>query len=274
MRHYDAHTEMARRFDAGAILETPTWRGSTDRDARLGRDAATLIVANRQVVALVDDVRRRHEREQPPVVLSGCVGPRAGTYGSTTTMTADEAQRYHQTQTELLAESGVDMITALSMNNPDEAIGVVRAAREVGLPVVVSFTVQTDGSLRTGETLPAAIQRVDLATGSYPAYFMIDCAHPTHFMHVLAAREAWVARIHGLRVNASPQPGAEMNDARGPERGDPVTLGRQLAMLTSVLPDLNVLGGCCGTDLEHIEEIARACAPIVRKPGDVKRVTE
>jgi S-methylmethionine-dependent homocysteine/selenocysteine methylase len=103
---------------------------------------------------------------------------------------------------------------------------------------------------------------VDAATAAYPAYYMINCAHPTHFEQVLDAREPWVQRIRGLRANASRQSHAELNESPTLDTGDPVELGMQYAALKRRLPRLNVMGGCCSTDHRRVEQIAAACAPL------------
>jgi S-methylmethionine-dependent homocysteine/selenocysteine methylase len=148
-------------------------------------------------------------------------------------------------------------VTAITMTYAAEAIGIARAARAAGMPVAISFTVETDGRLPGGRTLREAIEEVDAATGRAPVYYMINCAHPTHFADVLAAGEPWVSRIRGLRANASAKSHAELDEAKELDTGNPVELGRQYRELWSRLPNLNVFGGCCGTDHRHVEEICK-----------------
>jgi S-methylmethionine-dependent homocysteine/selenocysteine methylase len=126
------------------------------------------------------------------------------------------------------------------------------------MPVVISFTVETDGKLPTGQPLPEAIQEVDAATGRAPAYYMINCAHPSHFEAVLDG-QAWMARLRGIRANASKRSHAELDAAPDLDDGDPVELGQQYSDLRMRFSQINVLGGCCGTDHRHIEHIGAAC---------------
>lgn len=151
------------------------------------------------------------------------------------------------------------MVTAITMNYVEEAIGIARAAESVGLPVVISFTVETGGNLPTNQTLKDAVQSVDEATSNTPAYYMINCAHPTHFANVLTDGEPWLERIRGIRANASTKSHAELNESEELDEGNPAELGRQHRELLSKLKNLRVLGGCCGTDHRHIEEILKAC---------------
>jgi homocysteine S-methyltransferase len=176
-------------------------------------------------------------------------------------MTAAAAEEYHYAQIETFAETAADMICAITINYVEEAVGIARAARAAGLPVAISFTLETDGRLPTGLSLEGAIEDVDAATDSAPAYYMINCAHPSHFEHVVRRGGRWTERLRGLRANASARSHAELDEASDLDVGDPGELALQYARLREALPRLDVLGGCCGTDLRHVERIARTCLP-------------
>lgn len=190
-------------------------------------------------------------------MISGCVGPRGDGYVPSAVLSTEEAERYHRVQIDTFTRADVDMITAITMNSTEEAIGIARAARGAGLPVAISFTVETAGRLPTGEPLREAIARTAAATQAAPAYYMINCAHPSHFAGVLAAGEAWTARIRGVRANASTKSHAELDASDELDEGDPIAFGREHRALRDLLPGLTVLGGCCGTDHRHIEAICR-----------------
>jgi S-methylmethionine-dependent homocysteine/selenocysteine methylase len=257
-RYFRAYAEIARRFGAGLILESATWRASADWGARLGYTSAALADANRRAIRLLEEIRDEYESERTPVVISGCVGPRGDGYVPGRTMSAAEAEAYHAEQIGVLAETAADMVCATTMNYVEEALGIARAARSASMPVAISFTVETDGHLPTGQPLRAAIEQVDRETSDYPGYYMINCAHPTHFEHVLEAGQPVLERIRGVRANASRMSHAELNEAPALDIGDPAELGAQYAALARRLR-LTVMGGCCGTDHRHIEQIARAC---------------
>lgn len=261
--YYRRHAAIARNGGTGFILESATWRASPDWGSRLGYSPEALDEANRRAIALLHELRGELETESTPMVVSGCIGPRGDGYDPGAVMSPEEAEAYHARQVRVFAEADADMANAMTMTmtNAGEAIGVTRAARAAGLPVAISFTVETDGRLPTGQSLHEAIEEVDRATGEGPAYFTINCAHPTHFDGVLAAGEAWSGRIRGLRANASRCSHAELNEATELDDGDPVELGAQYRALRDRLPHVTVLGGCCGTDHRHIERIAEACVP-------------
>ncbi len=263
-KYYRTYAALARRLGAGIILESPTWRSNPDWGARLGYSREALAEANRNAIRLLEGIREEVENEKTRVVISGCVGPRGDGYDPGKTMSEDEAESYHAEQIGIFAGTAADMVTAITMNYAEEAVGVTRAARRAGMPAVISFTVETDGRLPTGQPLSAAIEGVDAATDAYPAYYMINCAHPSHFEGVLAPGRPWVERIRGLRSNASARSHAELNESAELDAGDPVALGADHARLKAKVPRINVLGGCCGTDERHVEQMARACAPLFR----------
>jgi S-methylmethionine-dependent homocysteine/selenocysteine methylase len=252
-RYYAPYLELARETGAGFVLETPTWRASPRWGADLGYSNEQLDALNRRAVAIMEELRGDSRR----FVISGCIGPQDDGYSPAGTLTADEARDYHSTQIGTFADTAADMVTALTMTYAEEAIGVARAATAADIPAAISFTVETDGRLPSGQALGEAIEQVDAETDAAPAYYMINCAHPAHFEAVLAG-EGWAGRIRGLRANASMKSHAELDEAEDLDPGDPVDLGARHAALRARLPQVNVLGGCCGTDHRHVTEICRA----------------
>jgi len=261
--YYMRHGEIAIDQGRGFLMEGPTWRASADWGDKLDYSTGALAAANRASIDLMNDVRRAlQSRANIPVVVSGCIGPRGDGYVAGEVMSAEEARTYHQAQADAFMEAGADIIGAITMTNIPEATGVALAAKEAGMPVAISFTVETDGRLPSGDALKAAIAAVDAATGAYPAYYMINCAHPEHFDHVLEADSAWMKRIGGLRANASRCSHAELDEAEELDDGNPEELGQQYRALLEIFPQIKVLGGCCGTDHRHIASIAKACASL------------
>jgi S-methylmethionine-dependent homocysteine/selenocysteine methylase len=214
---------------------------------------------------LLEEIRKEYAGGATEVVISGCIGPRGDGYKPVNTMSENEAESYHQNQIQTFENTVADMVTAITMNYAEEAVGIAKAAKNADMPVVISFTVETDGRLPSGQTLREAIEQVDSATSLYPAYYMINCAHPTHFEHVLTEDEPWKNRVRGLRANASRMSHAELDESSELDSGDPFELGEQYAQLKRNQPQLNVMGGCCGTDIRHLEQIATASSPLFRK---------
>ena len=255
--YVDAHVQVAAQAGLGIVVETPTWRANAEWGERLGHDAAELARLNRAAVALVDDARR--DGVPVPVVVSGCIGPRGDGYAGSSAMSAVAARDYHAAQVETLAGTPVDLVSALTLTDCAEAVGVVRAAQAVDVPVVVSFTVETDGRLPDGTPLGDAVRAVDDATGGGAAYFMVNCAHPDHVAPGIDVDADWWPRVRGLRANASRLTHAELDASEVLDAGDPVELAGQLAALRHT--GLTVLGGCCGTDVRHIAALGAALRP-------------
>jgi homocysteine S-methyltransferase len=255
--YYETYVQLAARHGRGVVLDTPTWRASLAWGARLGYDPERLSDVNRRGVRLVRDVAERHP--DVPVVVNGAVGPRGDGYVVDTAMSVPEATAFHGLQARAFAEAGADMMSAITMTYVEEAVGITNAAVDVDLPVAVSFTVETDGRLPSRQPLSDAIRHVDDITGGAPAYYLVNCAHPTHFHAVLeqAAGADWIGRIRGVRANASTMSHAELDSATELDRGDIADLANWYRNLDELL-ELIVVGGCCGTDHEHVDAIAAA----------------
>ena len=256
--YFQPYLKIAKDHGVGFVLESATWRASPDWAEQLGYTPDALSDANRKAVRMLQEIRDEHETDKTRVVISGNVGPRGDGYSPDNLMTEDEAERYHAVQIGTFANTEADVITAITMTHAEEAIGVVRAAKSVGMPVVISFTVETDGKLPTGQTLKEAIEQVDTATDIGPAYYMINCAHTTPFEGAMAAGEEWIKRIRGLRANASALSHAEIDEAEELDDGNPEEFGTQHGELRSAFTHFNVFGGCCGTDHRHVEKVCKA----------------
>lgn len=254
--YIEPYIAAAKASGAGFVLESPTWRAHPDCAATLGVSLADLDAVNHRAITDLMAVRDDHETEAMPMVVSGQIGPRRDGYAADLAMTADEAEVYHGRQVRVFADAGADMVAALTMTNVPEAIGIVRAAKTAEIPAAISFTVETDGRLPSGDTLADAIATVDSVTDGGPAYYMVNCAHPTHFAEPFGVGGAWLQRIKGLRANASCMSHEELDNSTELDRGNPAELGRQLAEMRMRHPQITVLGGCCGTDHDHIHHIA------------------
>lgn len=230
------------------LLETPTWRASADWGAKLGYSPAALARVNESAVALMAGLGERHA--ETDVIVGGTVGPRGDGYRPEFLMSPDEAADFHTPQVDAFARAGAAVVSAYTLTDTGEAIGFVRAARAAGLPVAVSFTVETDGRLPTGATLAQAVTAVDEAGG--PDYFLVNCAHPEHIRPAVAEPGAWRERVAGLRCNASTRSHAELDEAAELDEGDPSALAAGVAGLRTAFPNLTIVGGCCGTDARHV----------------------
>ncbi len=273
--YYRRHAQLATTDGLGFVLESVLWRANPDWLTKLGYNSMDdLPRLCHQGMKMLQDIQ--DEFPTVPMVKSGTIGPRSDGYVATTLMSVEAAKNYHLPQIRAMKEAGADIVTAMTMNYIEEGLGVALAAQDIGVPVVLSFTVETNGCLRTGETLQDIIETVDGATNAYPAYYMINCAHPTHFLsNVANSTGAWKCRLGGIRSNASRQSHAELDECEEFDYGDPVEFGQENQQLLKVLPSVNVVGGCCGTDYRHVLEIKKAylkaslfAAPEEKKESD------
>lgn len=256
-RYFEGFLRLAGQQNTGFILDTVTWKAHRHWAAKLGATEDELKAANEDNVRFIAELRDRFSANAKPIVLNAVIGPRGDAYKPEAVVLMDSAEQYYAQQLGWLAATEIDMVTALTFNQAGEAAGLAKAAQKAGLPAVVSFTVETNGQLPNGQSLPEAIAEVDTATGRYPAYYMVNCAHPDHFGDIVMDAP-WARRIRGIRANASRRSHAELDAAPELDAGDPHELARQYREIADRMPWLNVFGGCCGSDLRHVTEIARA----------------
>ncbi len=271
-RNYiDPILNIAANSRCGLMLDALVWRAQPDFIAELGIERDQLSPINERAVlktrGFVDRWRQLngYDEESFPVLIVADVGPRGDGYKvDDLAMTAEIARKYHRRQIAALAKTEVDLVCALTMTTAEESIGIVQSAAECGLPIIVSPTVETDGRLPDGTYLGTFIQVVDDATGETPIYYMVNCAHPNHLLPTLeAARngdEPWLSRFRGFRANASEKSHEELDNSTELDRGDLDILRDQVAQMYERY-DLLVVGGCCGTDHEHLAAIASMLPP-------------
>ena len=256
-RYFEGFLSLANQQNTGFILDTVTWKAHLHWAEKLGATDDELKVANEECVRFIAELRARFSGNAKPIVLNAVIGPRGDAYKPEAVISMDSAEQYYAQQLGWLAATEIDMVSALTFNQGGEAAGLAKAAKKVGLPAVISFTVETNGALPNGQSLAAAIAEVDAATGQHPAYYMVNCAHPDHFGCALLDAP-WARRIRGIRANASRRSHAELDAAPELDAGNPHELAQQYRALADRMPWLNVFGACCGSDLRHVTEIARA----------------
>ncbi len=256
-KYYLEYLELARSFKTNFILESPTWRANEDWGYTLGYSKTDLIRLNKLAIKELQSLKTLFKNDINSILVSGQIGPRGDGYQVEDAMKAANAKAYHDLQIKAFKEAGADLITAITMNYVDEAFGIVLSAQSNNMPVVISFTVETDGNLPSGESLEEAITAIDSFSDNYPSYYMINCAHPTHFSEKIKSNSKWKSRIKGIRANASCKSHAELDQSTELDIGNKEELGQLHIHLKEHLPNLNVFGGCCGTDTSHIKSICK-----------------
>ncbi|CAF4235503.1 unnamed protein product, partial [Adineta steineri] len=271
VNYLSTFASVAQKYNVGLILETATWRAHPECLRKLAYSEEDAVNVNHKSVELLCGIRDIYETEQCPIVISASVGPRGDGYTPSATMSPEQAKNYHATQIGVLSQTKTDMIAGLTLNYPQEAIGIVQAAKEVDMPITISFTVEKDGKLPTGQSLKETIYLVDKATDNAPLYYMVDCAHPSNIVHTFLADEDWVERIHGIKGNASKKSHAELDECTELDSGDPLEFGADNQELLCKMKHLNIFGRCCGTNYRHVEEICKSCIPVFHQLEHNKR---
>ena len=254
-KYYLDYLDIAKQNCGGFILESATWRANPDWALKIGYTLESLDLINRTAIQQLENIRNNYENENFRIAISGCIGPRSDGYSPNNQMNIKETEEYHSFQIKTFAETNADLVSAITMNYNEEAIGIVNAAKKNKIPVVISYTVETDGSLPSGESLNEAITSLDKITGDYVSYFMINCAHPNHFENILQSDSNWKSRIKGIRANASIKSHAELDESETLDEGNKEELAKGYQNLKRLLPNLTIIGGCCGTDHTHLEKI-------------------
>jgi len=255
--YYESYLKLAAQYHLPFVVESPTWRANADWGVKLGYTHDEIFALNKQSIKFTRELAEPFSQSLPQIILSGNIGPRGDGYKAENCMTAEQAKAYHTEQVKAFAFADADVVTALTMTYSDEAVGIIQAARSFNLPVVVAFTVETDGRLPGGEPLNEAIIKTDQETNSYAKHYMINCAHPQHFLPVLQKDEQWKKRIGGIRANASLKSHAELDDSEMLDTGDACLLASGYKDAFQLLPGLKIIGGCCGTDHTHMEAICQ-----------------
>jgi len=254
-KYYLDYLNISKQKCSGFVLEAPTYRANPDWALKIGYSLESLDAMNRKAVREMEKIRNSYENENFKIAISVCIGPRGDGYSPDKKMSIKMAEEYHSFQIKIVSDTNADLVSALTMNYNEEAIGIVNAAKKNNIPVVISYTVETDGKLPSGESLEEAITSLDKITSNYVSYFMINCAHPDHFANVLDPDSNWTNRIKGIRANASCKSHAELDESETLDVGDKEQLARGYQHLKTLLPNLSILGGCCGTDHTHMDKI-------------------
>lgn len=255
--YYRDYLNVSKQKCSGFVLEAPTYRANPDWALKIGYSLESLKDINGTAVRELEKLRNDYENDDFKIAISVCIGPRGDGYSPAKLMSIEKAEAYHSYQIKLVADTNADLVSALTMNYNEEAIGIVNAAKNNNIPVVISYTVETDGKLPSGQSLEEAITSLDKITDNYVSYYMINCAHPDHFFNVLDPDSIWTTRIKGIKANASCKSHSELDESETLDIGDKDELARGYLHLKKLLPNFSIIGGCCGTDYSHMEEICK-----------------
>ena len=261
---YRRYFDVAAEHNTGMLVLGHDYRASPDWGAKLGYSPEGLAEMERRTVRFLDEIRAEYSAKVTDAYIAGCIGPRGDAYGTGAEIGENEAEDYHSVQLPTLRETPADMAIAVTFNNIPEAVGVIRAAEGIGLPIGVSLTLTTESRLRSGPTLRKAVETIDERTNGAAAWFGTNCSHPLEFEPALADEGPWIERLRYMRPNAVKMEKLALCKLGHLEDGDPVELGHQMGDLARRYPQMDLLGGCCGTDERHLDEIATNAQKIAK----------
>jgi homocysteine S-methyltransferase len=256
---YDRYLDTAARHGFGVVMGGLDYRASPDWAALLGYRGEALAEMQLRSIDFLRDAAKPYQGQVPAILYAGIVGPRGDAYERNQTITASEAEDYHSEQLATLVRADVDLVEAMTFNSIDEVIGLARAARSVGLPLSVSFTLDNSTQrLVSGPSLREAIETVDAQAGDdRPTFYGINCSHPLEFMPAIEPGP-WFERVRVLRPNAAMMDKISLCTLGHLEAGDPAHLGELMGGLAKQYPHIDMWGGCCGTWDTHLDAIARS----------------
>jgi homocysteine S-methyltransferase len=254
---YARYLESAAASGFAALMGGLDYRASPDWAEKLGYSRETLREAQLRSIDFLREAAKPFAGQLPDILIAGVIGPRGDAYKLNRTITAQEAEEYHSVQLGTLREANVDLVSAMTFNNIPEAVGLSRAAKRVGLPIILNFTLDSSSRLRSGPTVREAIEAVDAEAGdAHPECYGLNCSHPIEMAPALEPG-GWFKRVRSLRPNAALMEKQALCKIGHLVDGDPPELGAQMGALAHRYPHLDIWGGCCGTWDTHLNHIAK-----------------
>jgi homocysteine S-methyltransferase len=248
---------VARAHNLPMMVGAATWRANRER---LERSPFADRPVNQDNVDFVRDLcAAEASQDTPQLFEAGGIGPRGNAYSTEEVLDADAAERFHSFQANALAEAEPDVVLAMTLPALEEARGIARALEATGLPYMVSFVVRDTGVILDGTPLEEAIDRIDQERSRPPLGYYINCVHPSVLLRGLSnASEQVKRRLMGFRGNTADKTPEELDDSTELITEDPIVFAQKVEEVRRTL-GLKLVGGCCGTGTEHIEQLARTC---------------
>lgn len=256
---YATYLDVAWAHGLPIVMGTPTFRASRRYVERARRPAAeTVRRLNTEAVAFLNEIRDQGEHD--PVFLAGVIGPYGDAYSPDDCLNHLDGADYHLEQVRALAEAGVDALFAPTFPSIEEAHGVAMAMATTELPYAIGFVLDHRGRMLDGTYLHDAIERIDNAVVPAPAWYAISCVHPTVARTALAdlasAGGGALTRLREVKANGSRLAPDELVSLDHADSDEPDIFGEAMHQL-GIDFDVQILGGCCGTDSRHLAALAR-----------------
>ncbi|MBW2409401.1 MAG: homocysteine S-methyltransferase family protein [Deltaproteobacteria bacterium] len=264
-RIYRQYIDIASRYRLPMIVSAPTWRASSERinkSAYSGRETMVKDCAD-----FINRIRQDVSQSADCIYIAGLIACRGDSYEPREALTADKAEAYHRLQAQELAHAGVDFILAATLPAVSEALGIAAALSQCAIPYSLSFVIRSDGRVLDGTPLQAAIEKIDAAVNPGPLFYQINCVHPAIFRKAIEQSEPGFDRLLGLQANTSEKSPEELDGLGYLDTSEPEEFAESMLALHTHF-GLKIIGGCCGTDHRHIEEIAKRLSGITTSSNE------
>jgi len=247
---YQSYIDIAVEADLPILLCAPTWRGSWSRVC----DANIQQGINIDAARYMQKLRDAQTEDGVAIKIGGMIGCKNDCYRPDEGLSAAEGRRFHTWQVEQLVQGGVDFLIAATLPNVKEALGIARAMEGTGLPYVISFVISRDGRVLDGCSLSDAVELIDTNVEHRPLGYMVNCAHPS-FLCPEEQPAALFDRLIGYQANASSLDHCDLDEAGQLEVDDVAEWG-DLMLALNRRYGVQILGGCCGTNGDHLQYVA------------------
>jgi homocysteine S-methyltransferase len=253
---YRQYLDIGLKYNLPLLLSTPTWRASRERIEKAGYEKTDV---NGDNFRFLDGIRKSYGHYANKIVICGLLSCRGDAYSQSEALTSNDAHEFHSWQANRLAETGVDFLLAATLPALSEATGLATALAATGKPYIISFVLRSEGTLLDSTPLKDAISIIDTDVNPTPIAYMANCTHASIFksamMHDINSSATVRKRVEGLLANTAALNPEELDDSEELVEEDPQIFGKSVASLHGEL-GLKILGGCCGTDGRHIDNLA------------------
>ena len=243
------YISVAHKAGRPIFIGTPTWRANKERLSEAGVSSNV----NRDAVDFMKRLRSEWSSWKENIPIAGLIGCKNDCYKPVEGISLRDAYDFHSWQIEKLAEPGVDFLLAATIPTLPEATGIALAMAQTGIPYMISFVINREGTILAGNSLEQCINEIDVASGKPPLGYMINCAYPS-FLNAHIQPKAVLSRLIGFQANASSLDHAELEGSATLQVEKIAEWGEEMINLNRTY-GVKILGGCCGTDARHLQYI-------------------
>lgn len=246
---YNDYLQVGLDADLPFIMFTPTWRANFERV----KNSRVPLSINADAVKFMKQIRGDKNTEKSEILIGGMIGCKNDCYKPQEGLSVAESEQFHSWQIIQLAKAGVDFLVAETLPNINEAMGIAKAMSHTDLPYIISFVINRDGYVLDGTDLFTAIAIIDSSARQVPIGFMVNCSYPA-FLHASEQPAGVFDRLIGYHANASSLDHNDLDGAEVLHAEDVAEWGAEMLLLNRNY-GVRLLGGCCGTGVEHLKYI-------------------